>query len=42
MNFSDDYIKDHIKYEKIFENNQKFIEERLALDPEYFTKLSKG
>lgn len=27
---------------KIFENNTKWIEEKLALDPDYFEKLSKG
>jgi carbonic anhydrase len=28
--------------DKIFENNQKWIEEKLALDSEYFNKLGKG
>src|SRR5690625_6688450 len=27
---------------KIFENNQKWIEQNLAEDPKYFTKLSEG
>lgn len=29
-------------FSKIFENNAKWIEEKLALDPDYFEKLSKG
>jgi carbonic anhydrase len=29
-------------FEKIFENNKKWIAEKLTADPNYFTKLSKG
>jgi carbonic anhydrase len=29
-------------YEEIFDNNQKWIAEKLALDAQYFEKLSKG
>ncbi|MDZ4843975.1 MAG: carbonic anhydrase [Chitinophagales bacterium] len=29
-------------FEKIFENNKKWVSEKLALDPQYFDKLSKG
>lgn len=29
-------------FDKIFENNKKWIAEKLALDPAYFEKLSKG
>lgn len=29
-------------FDKIFENNEKWVEEKLALDPDYFTKLSQG
>lgn len=29
-------------FEKIFENNKKWIAEKLTEDPDYFTKLSKG
>lgn len=28
--------------EKVFKNNEAWVSEKLALDPEYFTKLSKG
>lgn len=31
-----------MKIEQVFANNKKWIEEKLALDPEYFEKLSKG
>lgn len=31
-----------MKFEKILEENQIWIEEHLRLDPDYFTKLSKG
>ncbi len=31
-----------MKFEKIFKNNEKWVEEKLKLDPEYFDKLSKG
>jgi carbonic anhydrase len=31
-----------MKIEDVFKNNQKWIEEKLALDKEYFNKLSKG
>lgn len=35
--------KAHImEFKEIFENNEKWIAEKLAIDPEYFTKLSKG
>lgn len=29
-------------FKKIFQNNETWIQEKLALDPEYFQKLSKG
>lgn len=29
-------------FEKIFENNKKWVTEKLSLDPHYFEKLSKG
>lgn len=29
-------------FEKIFENNKKWVSEKLAIDPQYFDKLSKG
>lgn len=29
-------------FDKIFENNKKWISEKLALDAQYFDKLSKG
>ncbi len=29
-------------FDKIFENNKKWITEKLSVDPEYFNKLSKG
>ena len=29
-------------FEKIFENNKKWVADKLAVDPEYFTNLSKG
>jgi carbonic anhydrase len=29
-------------FEKIFENNKKWIAEKLSIDPDYFDKLSKG
>ncbi len=31
-----------MKFSKIFENNEKWVAEKLALDPEYFENLSKG
>ncbi|MBX2966228.1 MAG: carbonic anhydrase [Cyclobacteriaceae bacterium] len=31
-----------MKFKKIIENNQKWIEDHLKLDPDYFTNLSKG
>jgi carbonic anhydrase len=32
----------HITYEALLEGNKKFIEKSLALDPQYFEKLSNG
>jgi carbonic anhydrase len=29
-------------FEKIFENNKQWVSQKLALDPQYFDKLSKG
>lgn len=29
-------------FNKIYQNNEKWIQEKLALDPQYFEKLSKG
>jgi carbonic anhydrase len=29
-------------FDKIFENNKKWVADKLAVDPEYFTNLSKG
>lgn len=29
-------------FETIFKNNQKWVTEKLSLDPDYFTKLAKG
>jgi carbonic anhydrase len=29
-------------FEKIFENNEKWVDEKLSLDPEYFSKLKRG
>lgn len=29
-------------FEKIFENNEKWVQEKLALDPHYFENLAKG
>lgn len=29
-------------FDKIFENNKKWIADKLSVDPDYFTKLSKG
>ncbi len=29
-------------FERIFENNKKWIAEKLSVDPEYFKKLSEG
>lgn len=29
-------------FDKIFENNEKWVAEKLALDPQYFEKLSQG
>jgi len=29
-------------FEKIFENNEKWVAEKLSLDPEYFSKLKRG
>jgi carbonic anhydrase len=29
-------------FEKIFENNEKWVEDKLSLDPEYFNKLTEG
>jgi carbonic anhydrase len=29
-------------FDKIFENNRKWISDKLSVDPDYFTKLSKG
>ncbi len=31
-----------MKFSKIFENNEKWVAEKLALDPDYFENLSKG
>lgn len=31
-----------MNFDKIFQNNEKWIQEKLTLDPEYFQKLSKG
>jgi carbonic anhydrase len=31
-----------ISIEKVFENNEKWIREKLALDPKYFEKLAQG
>jgi len=31
-----------MKVEDVFKNNEKWISDKLALDPEYFTELSKG
>lgn len=31
-----------MKFEAIFKNNEKWVEDKLNLDPEYFIKLSKG
>lgn len=31
-----------MKFEAIFKNNEKWVAEKLALDPQYFEKLSKG
>lgn len=31
-----------MEFQQIFENNEKWIEEKLALNPNYFTELSKG
>ncbi|MBS1551616.1 MAG: carbonic anhydrase [Bacteroidetes bacterium] len=31
-----------MKFKKIFENNEKWVAEKLALDPQYFENLSKG
>ncbi len=31
-----------MEIEKIFKNNDKFVSDKLNLDPDYFTKLSKG
>lgn len=33
---------ENIIFEKLFKNNQAWIEEKLALDPDYFSHLSKG
>ncbi|QJD95089.1 carbonate dehydratase [Mucilaginibacter robiniae] len=32
----------HITYESLLEGNKQFVEETLAEDPEYFTKLANG
>ena len=29
-------------FDKIFENNKKWVAEKLSIDPQYFDKLSKG
>jgi carbonic anhydrase len=29
-------------YQKLFENNKKFVEEKLKLDPQYFEKMADG
>src|SRR5687767_3634234 len=31
-----------IRIDQVFQNNEKWISEKLSLDPEYFTKLAKG
>lgn len=31
-----------MNFKEIFENNEKWIAQKLAIDPEYFTQLSKG
>lgn len=31
-----------MQFEKIFKNNERWVNEKLALDPHYFEKLSKG
>lgn len=31
-----------VEFSKIFENNEKWVAEKLAVDPAYFEKLSKG
>lgn len=38
------YIHDtsHITYESLLEGNKQFVEETLAEDPDYFTKLANG
>lgn len=31
-----------MKFEKVFENNEKWIQEKLSINPDYFKNLSKG
>ena len=31
-----------MEFEKIFKNNEKWVADKLALDPNYFTELAKG
>jgi carbonic anhydrase len=33
---------DYASYEQLFENNRKWVTERLSLDPDYFTNLAMG
>lgn len=31
-----------MNFEQIFKNNEKWVAEKLAIDPDYFANLSKG
>lgn len=40
--FIEDFTTAHLEYRNIFDGNNEFVNEKLAEDPLYFNKLSKG